>query len=86
MSSRAEAPAWIVEAIAISAFARRNLQMALRNVFLVFELLFWPVVGVLGIGLMARFLHLSPEATSFVLIGQISTSRTPCSTTSGRSR
>src|SRR5262245_64457919 len=45
--------------------------MASRNVFLLFELLFWPVVGVLGIGLMARFLELSPAATSFVLIGQI---------------
>jgi ABC-2 type transport system permease protein len=55
----------------VGAFARRNLQMALRNVFMLFELLFWPVVGVLGIGLMARFLALSPEATSFILIGQI---------------
>jgi ABC-2 type transport system permease protein len=45
--------------------------MASRNVFLLFELLFWPIVGVLGIGLMARFLQLSPEATSFILIGQI---------------
>src|SRR5262245_23102851 len=45
--------------------------MASRNVFLIFELLFWPVVGVLGIGLMARFFALSPEATSFILIGQI---------------
>lgn len=55
----------------MGAFARRNLQMALRNVFMLFELLFWPVVGVLGIGLMARFLELSPQATSFILIGQI---------------
>jgi ABC-2 type transport system permease protein len=62
---------WRGELVAVGAFARRNLQMALRNVFLVFELLFWPVVGVLGIGLMARFLELSPEATSFILIGQI---------------
>ncbi|MBM3220326.1 MAG: ABC transporter permease [Candidatus Rokubacteria bacterium] len=62
---------WRAELVAISAFARRNLQMASRNVFLVFELLFWPVVGVVGIGLMARFLQLSPEATSFILIGQI---------------
>jgi ABC-2 type transport system permease protein len=62
---------WRAELIAVGAFARRNLQMALRNVFMLFELLFWPVVGVLGIGLMARFLQLSPEATSFVLIGQI---------------
>jgi ABC-2 type transport system permease protein len=59
------------EAVAVGAFALRNVQMASRNVFLIFELLFWPVVGVLGIGLMARFLELSPAATSFVLIGQI---------------
>ena len=62
---------WRDEQAAVTAFALRNLQMASRNVFLIFELLFWPVVGVLGIGLMARFLQLSPEATSFVLIGQI---------------
>lgn len=62
---------WRVELTAVGAFARRNLLMASRNVFLIFELLFWPVVGVIGIGLMARFLDLSPEATSFVLIGQI---------------
>ena len=62
---------WRAELVAIGAFARRNVQMASRNVFLLFELLFWPVVGVVGIGLMARFLQLSPEATSFILIGQI---------------
>ena len=69
MSSRAELAR--VEAVAVGAFALRNVQMASRNVFLIFELLFWPVVGVLGIGPMARFLELSPSATSFVLIGQI---------------
>jgi len=62
---------WRAELVAVGAFARRNLMMASRNVFLIFELIFWPVVGVLGIGLMARFLELSAEATSFVLIGQI---------------
>jgi ABC-2 type transport system permease protein len=62
---------WRGELIAVGAFALRNMKMASRNVFLLFELLFWPVVGVLGIGLMARFLQLSPEATAFILIGQI---------------
>jgi ABC-2 type transport system permease protein len=62
---------WRVELIAVGAFALRNLKMASRNVFLLFELLFWPVVGVIGIGLMARFLALTPEATAFILIGQI---------------
>ena len=49
---------WRAELVAVGAFARRNLMMASRNVFLIFELIFWPVVGVLGIGLMARFLDL----------------------------
>ena len=62
---------WRAELIAVGAFALRNMKMASRNVFLLFELLFWPVVGVIGIGLMARFLELSAEATSFILIGQI---------------
>jgi ABC-2 type transport system permease protein len=56
------------------AFVVRNLLMASRNVFFFFELLFWPVVGVLSIGLMTRFLHLSAEQTSFVLIGTIALS------------
>jgi ABC-2 type transport system permease protein len=59
------------ELTAASAFAIRNFQMATRNVFLLFELLFWPVVGVLTIGLMTRFLDLESKETSFVLIGQM---------------
>ena len=35
------------ELIRIWAFALRNLLMASRNVFFVFELTFWPTVGVL---------------------------------------
>lgn len=62
---------WRGELIAAGAFAIRNLQMASRNVFLLFELLFWPVLGVVQIGLMSRFLTLSAEETSFVLIGQM---------------
>ena len=62
---------WHAELMAVWAFALRNLLMASRNVFLVFELLFWPVVNVLSIGLLTRFLALDPGATSFVLIGII---------------
>ena len=51
------------------AFALRNLVMASRNVFFVFELTFWPTVSVLSIGLMTRFLELSAADTSFVLVG-----------------
>src|ERR1700704_1892184 len=48
--------------------------MGVRNVFFFFELLFWPIVGVVSIGLMARFLGLTPEQASFVLIGTIALS------------
>src|SRR5215813_13443509 len=48
--------------------------MASRNVFFFFELLFWPIVGVVSIGLMTRFLELRSEATAFVLIGTIALS------------
>ena len=76
MSSRAEqcwrpGPRWRTELVAVWAFALRNFQMASRNVFLLFELFFWPVMGVFTIGLMTRFLGLGREETSFVLIGQM---------------
>ena len=65
---------WRSEAVAVWAFALRNLLMASRNVFFVFELLFWPVVGVISIGLMSRFLTLSPAEAAFVLTGTIALS------------
>ena len=65
---------WRAEAVAVWAFALRSLLMASRNVFFLFELLFWPVVGVLSIGLMTRFLRLQPAEASFVLTGIIALS------------
>ena len=65
---------WRAELLAVWAVVVRNTLMASRNVFFFFELLFWPIVGVLSIGLMTRFLHLTPEQASFVLIGTIALS------------
>ena len=65
---------WRAELVAVWAFALRSLLMASRNVFFFFELLFWPIVGVLSIGLLARFLHLGQAEMSFVLIGTIALS------------
>jgi len=48
--------------------------MGARNVFFFFELLFWPIVGVLSIGLMSRFLELTEAQASFVLVGTIALS------------
>jgi ABC-2 type transport system permease protein len=65
---------WRAEILATWAVARRNLVMGVRNVFFFFELLFWPVVGVLSIGLMTRFLGLTPEQGAFVLVGTLALS------------
>jgi ABC-2 type transport system permease protein len=62
---------WRAELTAIWAFALRNVLMGTRNVFFMFELVFWPVVGVVTIGLLTRFLDVTPEQTWFVLIGQM---------------
>jgi ABC-2 type transport system permease protein len=56
------------------AFAQRNLIMARRNVFFVFELTFWPGVAMLSHGLLTRFLALTPEMTSFILVGTMALS------------
>src|SRR5262245_11342061 len=65
---------WRAELVAVWAFALRNLLMASRNVFFIFELAFWPVVGVLSIGLMSRFLTLSASDAAFILTGTIALS------------
>jgi ABC-2 type transport system permease protein len=42
-----------------------------RNVFAVFEMLFWPLIGIFSVGLLTRFLHLQADTVSFILIGAI---------------
>jgi ABC-2 type transport system permease protein len=65
---------WRADVLAVWAVVVRNALMASRNVFFFFELLFWPIVGVVSIGLMTRFLGLTPAQASFVLIGTIALS------------
>ena len=65
---------WRAELLTVQAVAARNLVMGMRNVFFFFELLFWPIVGVLSIGLMTRFLGLTPEQGAFVLVGTLALS------------
>ena len=65
---------WRGEVLAAWAVAVRNTVMGMRNVFFFFELLFWPIVGVLSIGLMTRFLGLTPEQGAFVLVGTLALS------------
>ena len=81
MSSRADvlvterAPeTWFVEVVRTWAFARRNVIMARRNVFFVFELTFWPGVAMLSHGLLTRFLALDAKMTAFILVGTVALS------------
>lgn len=62
------------EWVKVSAFVRKNWLMARRNIFAVFEVVFWPTVGVLSVGLLTRFLGLGPETTAFILIGTMALS------------
>jgi ABC-2 type transport system permease protein len=43
--------------------------MTRRNVFTVFEIVFWPVVNLLSVGLLTTFLGAAPETVIFVLVG-----------------
>ena len=80
MSSPAEAAApGLAEAlrqewVRTSAFAYRNVIMARRNVFFLFELTFWPGVAMLSHGLLTRFLDLTPQMTAFILVGTVALS------------
>ena len=55
----------------IWAFAVRSALMNRRNVFAVFEMLFWPGVAIFSVGLLTQFLKLGPETVSFILIGAV---------------
>ena len=65
---------WAGEWVRLTAFAYRNLIMARRNVFFLFELTFWPGVAMLSHGLLTRFLALTPEMTAFILLGTVALS------------
>jgi ABC-2 type transport system permease protein len=56
----------------IYAFAYRDWLFARRNIFAVVEMLFWPIVGMLSIGLMGDFLQLDRSMRAFILSGAIS--------------
>lgn len=55
----------------IIAFTYRNYLFAKRNIYAFVEVLFWPAVGVISIGLMSSFLELTSELKAFLLTGAI---------------
>jgi ABC-2 type transport system permease protein len=61
---------WQGELNKFLASAYKNWIISRRNVFTLFELFFWPIMGLLTIGL-TRFLNLGTEMVSFLLVGSI---------------
>ena len=58
----------------ILAFVFKNVIITRGNVFSLFEILFWPTIGLLSVGLLAKYLQLGPDMMAFILIGVISMS------------
>ncbi|MCX7956760.1 MAG: ABC transporter permease [Endomicrobia bacterium] len=55
----------------IYAYIYRNYIFAKRNLFTFFDILFWPVIGIISIGMMSNFLTLQKNLLSFLLTGAI---------------
>jgi ABC-2 type transport system permease protein len=53
----------------VSAFFLRSWRMTYRNAFTVFEIVFWPIVNLLSVGLLTTFLQAEPGTVVFVLVG-----------------
>ena len=48
----------------ILAFSTRSALVNRRNVFAIFEMVFWPLIGVFSVGLSTRFLSLEGETVA----------------------
>ena len=53
------------------ASAYKNWIISKRNIFTVFELFFWPMISLLSIGLLTRFLKVDESMVSFLLVGSL---------------
>jgi ABC-2 type transport system permease protein len=62
---------WRGESNRYLASAYKNWIISKRNVFTLFELFFWPMISLLSIGLLTRFLNVGPGMVSFLLVGAI---------------
>jgi ABC-2 type transport system permease protein len=62
------------EMIKTRAFVFKNIIMTRRNVFTIFEIIFWPLVAFLSVGLLAEFAELGAPMKAFILVGVVSMS------------
>jgi ABC-type multidrug transport system ATPase subunit len=61
-------PAWINRAF---AFTIRSAIFARRNLFVMTDVFFWPMISLVSIGLMAKFVQLGPQTLGFVMTGTV---------------
>jgi len=62
---------WQGELNRFLASAYKNWIISKRNIFTVFELFFWPMISLLSIGLLTKFLQVEGSMVSFLLVGAI---------------
>jgi len=60
--------AWLNRAY---AFTVRSSIFARRNLFVMTDVFFWPMISLLSIGLMAKFIKLGPQTLGFVMTGTL---------------
>ena len=60
--------AWLNRAF---AFTIRSAIFAVRSFFVMTDVFFWPMISLISIGLMAKFVHLGPQTLGFVMTGTL---------------
>lgn len=60
--------------IQINAFFFKIWLITRKRVFHLFEILFWPAIGLVSVGLLTRFLQLNSNMVAYILIGVIALS------------
>ena len=53
------------------AFTIRSAIFAVRNLFVMTDVFFWPMISLISIGLMAKFVQLGPQTLGFVMTGTL---------------
>jgi ABC-type multidrug transport system ATPase subunit/ABC-type multidrug transport system permease subunit len=53
------------------AFTTRSAIFAVRNLFVMTDVFFWPMISLISIGLMAKFIKLGPATLGFVMTGTL---------------
>ena len=62
---------WQTDLIQISGFFFKIWLITKKRAYHLFEILFWPAIGLVSVGFLTRFLSLQPDMVAFILVGVI---------------